>query len=105
MPESRSLKPSSLPRSDGRVLSASSAVAATNERFQPRPRPNSATAVAGTLSIHTRLTTDTAITNRPPASDGLRPILSIRSPTTITSAYMPTTCAPMIGNTLWPAWW
>ena len=29
---------------------------------------------------------------------------SIASPTTITNAYMPITWAPMIGNTLWPAW-
>ena len=106
-PESRSLKPSSRPRSLGCVLSASSAVAATKEKFQPRPRPNSASAVRPTLSIHSRLITDTAITSRPPASAGVRPMRSITSPTTITSAYMPTTCAPMIGNTLWPScpWW
>ncbi len=54
-PERRSLKPRSFPRSHGSVRSASSAVAATNEKFQPRPRPNSAAAVAGTLAIHSRL--------------------------------------------------
>ena len=57
-PASRSLKPSSLPRSHGAAQSASVAVAATNERFQPIPRPNSATAVAGTLSTHSRLSAE-----------------------------------------------
>ena len=79
-------------------------MAATNERFQPIPRPNSATAVAGTLSTHSRLSADAAITSSPPASDGVRPIRSISVPITSTSAYMPITWAPMIGNTLWPAW-
>src|SRR3954451_20875786 len=65
----------------------------------PRPSPNSAAAVAGTLVIHRRLDTDTAINSSPPASDVVRPMRSMRSPTTITSAYIPTTCAPMIGNT------
>ena len=48
------------------MLSASSAVAATNEKFQPRPRPKSATAVATTLSIHRSEITDSAISTRPP---------------------------------------
>ena len=100
-PLSMSLKPIRRPRSDGSVLSASSAVAATNEKFQPSPRPNSATAVAGTLSIHSSEITDRAIRISPPNSDdSARPIRSMIRPTTITSAYMPITCAPMIGNTL-----
>src|SRR4029079_13575212 len=53
-PLSMSLKPIRRPRSEGSVLSASSAVAATNEKFQPSPRPNRETAVAGTLPIPTR---------------------------------------------------
>src|SRR4051812_24040486 len=104
-PESRSLNPSSLPRSHDSLRSASSAVAATNDRFHPRPRPNSATAVAGTLDTHRRLATDSAMSSRPPASDGVRPTRSTTSPATITSAYIPTTCAPMIGKTLCAAWW
>ena len=63
-----------LPRA---ARSARAAVAATKERFQPMPRPNSATAVAGTLSTHRRLSADTAITSSPPASDGVRPMRSI----------------------------
>jgi hypothetical protein len=81
------------------VQSASWAVAATNERFQLSPRPKRATAVAGTLSTHRRLIADAAITTRPPASAGVRPMRSITSPPTSTSAYVPTTCAPMIGKT------
>src|SRR4029079_5189763 len=72
-PLSRSLKPIRRPRSEGRVLSASSAVAATKEKFQPRPRPNRATAVAGTLSIHSSEITDSAIRSRPPKSATRRP--------------------------------
>ena len=82
------------------MLSASSAVAATNEKFQPSPRPNSATAVATTLSIHSSEITDSAITTRPPDSETCLPIRSMIRPTTSTSAYMPITCAPMIGKTL-----
>ena len=85
------------------MLSASSAVAATNEKFQPRPRPNSATAVATTLSIHRSEITESAISTRPPDSATCLPIRSMIRPTTSTSAYMPITCAPMIGNTLWAA--
>src|SRR5829696_3035091 len=103
-PASRSLNPSSLPRSHGAAQSASVAVAATNERFQPMPRPNSETAVAATLSTHRRLSAETAITSSPPARAGVRPIRSISEPITSTSAYMPSTWAPMIGNTLWPSW-
>ena len=86
------------------MLSASSAVAATNEKFQPRPRPKSAIAVAGTLSTHSSEITDTAIPSSPPYSATRRPIRSISRPTTSTSAYIPITCAPMIGNTLCAAW-
>ncbi len=68
------------------------------------PRPNSTTAVATTDSTHSRLETETAITSRPPASAGVRPMRSIRLPITSTSAYIPSTCAPMIGKTSWPAW-
>ena len=103
-PASRSLKPSSLPRSAALAQSASVAVAATNDRFQPIPRPNRTTAVAGTDSTHSRLEQDTAITSSPPASAGVRPMRSISSPITSTSAYMPITCAPMIGKTAVASW-
>ena len=88
-PASRSLNPSSLPRSAALAQSASWAVAATKERFQPIPSPNSTTAVATTESTHSRLGTETAITNRPPANAGVRPMRSIRLPITSTSAYIP----------------
>ena len=50
--DSRSLKPSSLPRSAALERSASCAVAATNDTFQPTPSPNSRIAVAKTESSH-----------------------------------------------------
>ena len=45
---------------------------------------------------------ETAISASPPTSAGGLPIRSIRSPTTRTSAYIPSTCAPMIGKTASP---
>src|SRR5262245_29937770 len=104
MPDSRSLNPSSFPRSHGSEQSASWAVAATKERFQPRPSAKRASAVAGTLAIQRRLTVETAMSRRPPTSEGGRPILSTTSPTTRTSAYIPSTWAPMIGKTASPEW-
>ena len=73
-PARRSFKPSSLPRSAGPVASASCAVAETNERFQPSPRPKSRTAVIGTLSTQISPMHETAMiasppTERRPASD------------------------------------
>jgi hypothetical protein len=75
-------------------------VAATNEKFHPRPSPNRAIAVAATLSTQSSEITERAMTSRPPYSATLRPIRSISRPTTSTSAYIPITWAPMIGNTL-----
>ena len=48
-PASRSLKPSSRPRSEGFVESASCAVAATKEKLQPMPSAKSVNAYAATL--------------------------------------------------------
>ena len=79
-------------------------MAATKERFQPRPSPKRAAAVAGTLAIQSRLMHETAMSASPPTSAGGLPIRSITSPTTSTRAYMPSTCAPMIGKTASP-WW
>src|SRR5215212_829702 len=103
-PASRSLKPSSLPRSAAVAQSASWAVAATKERFQPMPKPNSTSAVVVTSSTHSRLMTEAPMISSPPASARVRPMRSTTWPTTRTSAYMPSTWAPMIGNTWWPAW-
>src|SRR4051794_37555572 len=103
-PASRSLKPRSFPRSAAVAQSASCAVAATKERFQPMPRPNSTIAVVVTSSTHSRLMTETPMISSPPASARVRPMRSTTSPTTRTSAYMPNTWAPMMGNTWWPAW-
>ena len=45
---------------------------------------------------------DRPMTASPTESEVIRPIRSISPPTTITSAYIPRTCAPMIGKTsLW----
>ena len=87
------------------MLSDSTAVAATNERFQPSPSPNRATMLAGTLVIHSRLIVETAISSSPSISAGVRPIGSTRSPTTMIRPNIPMTWAPMIGNTLSAAWW
>jgi hypothetical protein len=76
-------------------------VAATYETFQPNPRQKSAAAIAGTLSTHTSPLTERPMSSRPPDNETVRPIRSTTSPTTITSAYMPTTVTPMIGRTLW----
>ncbi|HET8651399.1 MAG TPA: hypothetical protein VFM13_02395 [Gaiellaceae bacterium] len=48
---------------------------------------------------------ETAITTRPVASARVRPILSITGPITSTSAYIPSTWAPMIGKMRCCAWW
>ena len=81
-------------------MSDRTAVAATNEKFQPRPRPNSATIEAATPVIHSRLIVETAMSSRPPASARVRPTASTMSPTTMISPNIPMTCAPMIGKTL-----
>ena len=81
------------------MLSASRAVAATKEMFQPSPSPSSKTAVAKTLVTHNIPIVDSAITTRPTSSADVRPTLSIAAPITNTSAYMPNTCAPMMGKT------
>ena len=100
------MKPSSLPRSAGLVRSASCAVAATNEMFQPSPSPSSRTAVAKTLETQSSPIVDSAITTSPTSSAGVRPTRSISAPITRTSAYIPKTCAPMIGKTeSWLWWW
>ena len=81
-------------------MSDSTAVAATNEKFQPRPSANSAAIEAGTPVIHSRLIVDIAMSSSPPASARVRPKRSTRSPTTMISPNIPMTCAPMIGKTL-----
>jgi hypothetical protein len=63
------------------------------------PSPNSNSAVAGTLVVHCSDSVETPITSSPATSAGVRPTRSISAPTTSTSAYMPSTCAPTIGNT------
>ena len=60
--------------------------------------------MAGTLSIHSSEITESAIRTSPPNSAISRPIRSMMFPTTRISAYMPITCAPMIGNTVCAAW-
>ena len=57
----------------------------------------------GTLESHVSPIVETAITSRPAASATGRPMRSMIDPTTITSAYIPSTWAPMIGNT--SDWW
>jgi hypothetical protein len=99
------LKPSSLPRSEAVVLSDSTAVAATKEKFQPRPRPNSAMPTTNTPVSHSRLIVEAAISSRPPASARVRPKRSTRSPTTTIRPNIPITCAPMIGKTFEAPWW
>ncbi|HEU6443714.1 MAG TPA: hypothetical protein VFL61_01510 [Gaiellaceae bacterium] len=99
------MKPSSFPRSAGIVRSASCAVAATNDTFHPSPRPKSRTAVMKTPSNSWMPAQDTAITVKPVASARVRPMRSITGPITSTSAYMPSTCAPMIGKMRCCAWW
>ncbi|HEX7256339.1 MAG TPA: hypothetical protein VF236_10470 [Gaiellaceae bacterium] len=94
----RSFAPRSFPRSAGLVRSASCAVAATNETFQPRPSPKSRTPVIQTPSNTWIPAQDAAITLSPIASARVRPIRSITGPITSTSAYIPSTCAPMIGK-------
>ncbi len=74
------------------------AVAATKLRFHPTPSPNSSTAVANTLSKNISPNVETAITHSPPPSAGPRPIRSISAPTNSTSAYIPSTCAPITGK-------
>ena len=48
---------------------------------------------------------DNAITTSPTSSAGVRPTRSISVPITSTSAYIPNTCAPMIGKTECWLWW
>ncbi|HVD26396.1 MAG TPA: hypothetical protein VNB86_10420 [Gaiellaceae bacterium] len=79
--------------------SASCAVDATKERFQPRPRPKRSAAVAGTPSKNWIPAQQTDIRTSPPRIAGVRPIRSITGPITRTSAYIPSTCAPTIGKT------
>ena len=76
-----SLKPSSLPRSNGRVRSTSSALAATNAKIQPRPSMNSANAIAATPSSQPRLRDDPATTMRPPTSAACRHLGRLSAPT------------------------
>ncbi|HEV3480218.1 MAG TPA: hypothetical protein VG144_12315 [Gaiellaceae bacterium] len=99
------MKPSSFPRSLGLVRSASCAVAATKDTFQPRPSPKSRTPVMTTPSKTWMPAHDTAISASPPASAGVRPMRSMNEPTKSTSAYIPSTCAPMIGKIRCCAWW
>src|SRR5215831_12909926 len=73
--------------------------------FQPIPRPNRRSAVDATLEIHESASAETPMTRSPDASALMRPTRSTSTPTTSTSAYMPRTCAPMIGKTSLCVWW
>ena len=96
-----------LPRSARRASSRRAARSRRRRRGSSRARGRRARAPsAGTLSTQSRLIAGERHQRAARrTSAGVRPIRSITSPTTSTSAYIPSTCAPMIGKTSRRAWW
>ena len=96
----KSLKPKSRPRSDGQRQIGHLRGRRDVGDVPADAEPEEQEAVAGTPVAQMSPSAEAPITSRPDDERAaMRPTRSISTPTTRTSAYMPSTCAPMIGKT------